>query len=238
MNLTGSPDYGARVRLVGDPGEGCSSNLYSQFNTSAFQGPLYNSVGLESGAELPEELLHERARPGGGAEHPPRRRPQHPAARRHVQRAELRPSSPRRNTTMNLTSPNDPVTITNPQQRRERQPAAERASGRIRRDLARRPTSRRRGRFSYRCASRSKTERGHGEEAREHGDTPRRFVARARGAGVGPRASNAREHGEESRGFEGWPQRLNLGTPEPRNLRNLATEQSEFMWSDVYVDPT
>ena len=49
VNLTGSPDYGARVRLVGDPGEGCSSNQYSQFNTSAFQGPLYNSVGLESG---------------------------------------------------------------------------------------------------------------------------------------------------------------------------------------------
>ena len=51
VNLTGSPDYGARVRLVGDPGEGCSSNPYQQFNTSAFHGPLYNSVGLESGTD-------------------------------------------------------------------------------------------------------------------------------------------------------------------------------------------
>ena len=49
-NLTGSPDYPARVRIVGDPGSGCSSDLYRQFNASAFQGPRYNSVGLESPA--------------------------------------------------------------------------------------------------------------------------------------------------------------------------------------------
>jgi len=50
VNLTGSPDYGARIRIVGDPGGGCSSDPYRQFNTAAFQGPLVNSVGLESGA--------------------------------------------------------------------------------------------------------------------------------------------------------------------------------------------
>jgi hypothetical protein len=50
VNLTGSPDYGARVRIVGDPGSGCSNDPYRQFNTAAFQGPLPNSVGLESGA--------------------------------------------------------------------------------------------------------------------------------------------------------------------------------------------
>jgi hypothetical protein len=50
VNLTGSPDYGARIRIVGDPGSGCSSDPYRQFNTAAFQGPLANSVGLESGA--------------------------------------------------------------------------------------------------------------------------------------------------------------------------------------------
>jgi hypothetical protein len=50
VNLTGSPDYGARIRIVGDPGSGCSSDPYRQFNTAAFQGPLSNSVGLESGA--------------------------------------------------------------------------------------------------------------------------------------------------------------------------------------------
>ena len=49
MNLTGSPDFGARIRHVGDPGKGCSSDLYRQFNAAAFQGPLVGSVGLESG---------------------------------------------------------------------------------------------------------------------------------------------------------------------------------------------
>ena len=49
QNLTGSPDYAARVILIGDPGKGCSSNQYSQFNTATVQGPTYNSVGLESG---------------------------------------------------------------------------------------------------------------------------------------------------------------------------------------------
>jgi len=49
VNLTGSPDYGARIRVTGDPGKGCSSDPYRQFNTVAFAGPLTNSVGLESG---------------------------------------------------------------------------------------------------------------------------------------------------------------------------------------------
>jgi Carboxypeptidase regulatory-like domain len=50
VNLTGSPDYAARVRVVGDPGSGCSSDPYRQFTTSAFQGPLVGSDGLESGS--------------------------------------------------------------------------------------------------------------------------------------------------------------------------------------------
>ena len=52
--LTGSPDYGARVRIVGDPGSGCSSNQYQQFNTAAFVGPDPGSDGLESGANYLE----------------------------------------------------------------------------------------------------------------------------------------------------------------------------------------
>ena len=48
MNLTGSPTFGGRIRIVGDPGEGCTSDPYRQFNTAAFQGPLVGSVGLES----------------------------------------------------------------------------------------------------------------------------------------------------------------------------------------------
>jgi len=51
VNLTGSPDYGARIALTGtDPGSGCSSDPYRQFNTAAFAGPAVKSVGLESGA--------------------------------------------------------------------------------------------------------------------------------------------------------------------------------------------
>jgi len=49
VNLTGSPDYGGRIRIVGDVGGGCSSDPYRQFNTASFQGPLVGSVGLESG---------------------------------------------------------------------------------------------------------------------------------------------------------------------------------------------
>jgi hypothetical protein len=48
QNLTGSPDYGARLILIGNSSSGCSSR-YSQFNTTAIAGPTYNSVGLESG---------------------------------------------------------------------------------------------------------------------------------------------------------------------------------------------
>ncbi len=49
VNLTGSPNYGARIVYVGDPGSGCSSDLYRQFNVEAVTGPSYGSVGLESG---------------------------------------------------------------------------------------------------------------------------------------------------------------------------------------------
>lgn len=49
VNLTGSPHYPARVRILGDTGSGCSSNQYQQFNTGAFAGPLPGSLGLESG---------------------------------------------------------------------------------------------------------------------------------------------------------------------------------------------
>src|SRR5688572_19710343 len=52
VNLTGSPSYAARIKVVGDPGSGCSDNQYAQFNTAAFQGPGYNSLGLESGSNL------------------------------------------------------------------------------------------------------------------------------------------------------------------------------------------
>jgi hypothetical protein len=51
VNITGSPDYAPRVRVVGDPGKGCSADPYRQFNAAAFQGPPVGSVGLESGVD-------------------------------------------------------------------------------------------------------------------------------------------------------------------------------------------
>jgi hypothetical protein len=51
-NLTGSPDYNARIRYTGDPGSGCSDDQYAQFNMNAVTGPGYNSTGLESGRNI------------------------------------------------------------------------------------------------------------------------------------------------------------------------------------------
>ncbi|MBZ5583570.1 MAG: hypothetical protein LAQ30_15450 [Acidobacteriia bacterium] len=52
QNLTGSPDFGGRVKLTGDPGSGCASgDPYRQFNTSAFAPPQQGSVGMESGVD-------------------------------------------------------------------------------------------------------------------------------------------------------------------------------------------
>jgi carboxypeptidase family protein len=52
VNLTGSPDYNARILFLGDPGSGCSDNQYAQFNTAMIKGPTYGSTGLESGRFL------------------------------------------------------------------------------------------------------------------------------------------------------------------------------------------
>jgi hypothetical protein len=52
INMTGSPDFGARIRYIGDPGSGCSDNQYAQFNTAAVVGPDYGSNGLESGRNI------------------------------------------------------------------------------------------------------------------------------------------------------------------------------------------
>jgi hypothetical protein len=52
VNLTGSPDYAARIVYNGDPGSGCSDNQYAQFNASVVAGPTYSSNGLESGRNI------------------------------------------------------------------------------------------------------------------------------------------------------------------------------------------
>jgi hypothetical protein len=114
LNLTGSPDFGARVVLVPDAdlGGGCSSDPLRQFNTSAFRGPAVGSVGLESGNGYLKgcfissiDLAIARVIPLGGG--------------RTIQfRADLfnafnQAGITGRNTTMNLSNPSDPVTINN-----------------------------------------------------------------------------------------------------------------------------
>jgi hypothetical protein len=111
-NLTGSPDYGARIRVVDDPGRGCSRDVYRQFNASAFQGPSVGSVGLESGNDYLRSCftsvfdlaIARNIRLGG--------------SRRLQLRVEMfnAPNSAvitGRNTTLNLSDPNNPVTATN-----------------------------------------------------------------------------------------------------------------------------
>ena len=53
VNLTGSPDYAARVRVVGDPGAGCSSIRIGSSTRAAFQGPRSAaSVSIRAPATL------------------------------------------------------------------------------------------------------------------------------------------------------------------------------------------
>jgi hypothetical protein len=112
LNLTGSPDYGARIRVVGDPGSGCSSDVYRQFNTAAFQGPLVGSVGLESGNDYLRTCftsvfdlsIARNIRLGGG---------RNIQLRVDMFNALNSAIITGRNTTINLSNPNDPVTANN-----------------------------------------------------------------------------------------------------------------------------
>jgi hypothetical protein len=112
VNLTGSPNYGARIRVVGDPGSGCSSDPLRQFNAAAFQGPLTNSVGLESGNSYLHgcfqsalDLAIARNIRLGGARNLQLRLDMFNAPNQAIITG--------RNTTINLSSPADPVTATN-----------------------------------------------------------------------------------------------------------------------------
>lgn len=116
VNLTGSPDFAARMRIVGsDLGGGCSGNQYAQFTATAFQGPpAGGSTGLESSnnylkgcfAGVLDLSIARKINLGGG---------------RSVQlRVDMfnAPNSSQitgRNTTVTLISPTDPVTIVNNQ---------------------------------------------------------------------------------------------------------------------------
>ena len=112
VNLTGSPDYGARIRFAGDPGRGCSRDPYRQFNTAAFQGPLWGSLGLESGTgymrgcfiNILDLAVARNIRIG------PSRTLQ---LRVDLFNAPNASAITGRNATLNLVNPTDPVTATN-----------------------------------------------------------------------------------------------------------------------------
>jgi hypothetical protein len=114
VNLTGSPDYAARIRIVGDTGGGCNtSDIYRQFTSAAFQGPLVNSLGLESGADylrgcfqsVIDLSIARNIRLGHG---------QTIQVRADMFNAPNSAIITGRNTTLQLASPADPVTNTAP----------------------------------------------------------------------------------------------------------------------------
>jgi hypothetical protein len=112
VNLTGSPDFAPRVRVAGDPGEGCSDDPLRQFNTNAFLGPVVGSDGLESGNGYLQgcfisstDLAIARNFKLGGS--------RSIQLRLDVFNVFNQAGIIARQTTMNLTSPSDPATITN-----------------------------------------------------------------------------------------------------------------------------
>ena len=112
VNITGSNDYAGRVRIVGDTGSGCSSDMYRQFNAAAFNGPLSGSDGLESPAgylrgcfQSALDLTIARNIRMGGARNLQLRVDMFNAPNQAIPLT--------RNSSMTLASPADPVTITN-----------------------------------------------------------------------------------------------------------------------------
>jgi hypothetical protein len=112
VNLTGSPDYGGRINIVGDTGSGCSSDPLRQFTAAAFQGPQRGSVGLESGNNYLKGCfqsaldlsLQRTIRLGGDRSI---------QLRADVFNAFNEARVTGRNTTVNFVNPSDPVTATN-----------------------------------------------------------------------------------------------------------------------------
>jgi hypothetical protein len=113
-NITGSPDYGGRVRIVSDDlGGGCNrGDVYRQFNTSAFQGPPSGSVGLDSGASYLRGCFTS-ALDLSIARNIRIRGSKQLQLRVDMFNAPDARGITGRQTSMNLTNPADPVTITN-----------------------------------------------------------------------------------------------------------------------------
>ncbi|MEP6914256.1 MAG: TonB-dependent receptor [Acidobacteriota bacterium] len=114
VNLTGSPDYAPRIRVVGGAGGGCSDNQYAQFTAASFQGPLVGSTGLESSNDYLtgcfqsaiDLSLQREIRLGGGRA---------VTLRLDAFNAPNQSIITTRSTSVTLASPSDPVTIVNNQ---------------------------------------------------------------------------------------------------------------------------
>jgi hypothetical protein len=112
VNITGSPDFAGRIRVVGDPGKGCSGNPYRQFDTSVFQGPPVGSFGLESSNSYMRQCFISTLDLSIA------RNIRFGASRQMQLRVDMfnAPNAAGivgRNTTANFVNPSDPVTITN-----------------------------------------------------------------------------------------------------------------------------
>jgi hypothetical protein len=112
MNITGSPDYAGRIRIVGDPFEGCSRDIYHQFNVAAFQGPPVGSVGLDSGNGYLRGCLTS-ALDLSIARNIPFSRGRNVQLRVDMFNAPNQARITGRNTSISFNSPNDPVTPQN-----------------------------------------------------------------------------------------------------------------------------
>ena len=70
VNLTGSPDYDARIVYVGDPGSGCSSDQYRQFNVAAVTGSAIQQHRPRIRPQRPAKLQGSHDRHGAREEDP------------------------------------------------------------------------------------------------------------------------------------------------------------------------
>ena len=106
------------------PGRGCSDDQYAQFNTAAFAGPTYNSLGLESGRNYMKGCFENNFDFADRAKHPARRLALAAVPRGHLQRVQHGGLSRAGQTQLQLNSPTD-QTVRNPQIQRgwQRHPA-------------------------------------------------------------------------------------------------------------------
>ena len=90
VNLTGSPNYRARIRTVGDIGSGCSSDQYAQFNANRVRRSDVQQPRRRIGGQPAERLLGQDDRSRDRPQHSHRRQPADTVPSRSVQRVQCR----------------------------------------------------------------------------------------------------------------------------------------------------